>query len=276
MTPIQKFMISAFVRVRLGVGIIGLFLPFVLWAVGRIYYQIPLAPSMSAYYHTTVECRDPKNVQMCKAEVTHPDIEHPELTKTVDPPPGIGPLRNWFVGGLFIMGACLFLIHGFSIWEKILLDAAGMLAFMVALNPMPWTILPATGFPIHYVSAVSFFFMIALVALFCSRKTLHYFPHGPGRKRKVRFYKHAYLTLGLLMAASPITARVFNDFTGQSSRGFWMEAFGIMAFGAYWLLKTFEFHQSEIEKKEVDGTVKINPRTLTENPDVPEEGQDLG
>lgn len=270
MTPIQDFMLNAFVRVRFGVGIIGLIFPFVLWGGGRLYYKIPLAPTMSAYYHTTVDCRDPHSVDECKADVTHPDPEHPTVTEIVDPPPGIGPMRNWFVGGLFIMGACLFLVHGFSIWEKILLDVAGVLAFMVALNPMPWKIAPATGFPIHYVSAVSFFAMIALVALFCSRKTLHYFPHGPGRKRKVRFYKRSYLFLGLLMTASPITSRVFNDVTGQGSRGFWMEAFGIMAFGAYWLLKTLEFHQSEIEKKAIEGRVEINPRKLTEDPDVPD------
>jgi len=273
MTPIQKFMMAAFVRVRLGVGIIGLLFPFMLWGVGRAYYRIPLAGSMSAYYHTTINCRDPHSVGTCEIEVTHPDTNHPEATKIIEPPPGIGPLRNWFVGGLFIMGACLFLIHGFSIWEKILLDVAGVLAFMVALNPMPWRIEPATGFPIHYVSAVSFFIMIALVALFCSRKTLHYFPHGPHRKRYVTRYKRAYLSLGLLMAASPITARVFNDVTGQSSVGFWMEAFGIMAFGTYWILKTFEFHQSEIEKKAIEG-LKVNTHTLTEDPDVPQEGPD--
>lgn len=145
---------------------------------------------------------------------------------------------------------------------------------MVALNPMPWKIAKDNGFPIHYVSAVSFFIMIGLVALFCSRKTLHYFPHGPGRKRKVRFYKRSYLIMGLLMPASPITARVFNDATGQSSWGFWMEAFGIMAFGAYWLLKTLEFHQSQIEKKAIEGRVEINHRTLTEDPDVPDESAD--
>lgn len=271
MTPIQKFMMAAFLRVRLGVGIIGLLFPFVLWGVGRLYYGIPLAPSMSAYYHATVDCRDPHIVATCKAEVTHPDADRPDMTKIEDPPPGIGPLRNWFVGGLFIMGACLFLIHGYSIWEKILLDVAGVLACMVALNPMPWKIARASGFPIHYVSAVSFFFMIALVALFCSRKTLHYFPHGPHRKRNVTSYKLAYLCLGLLMAASPITARIFNDVTGQSSVGFWMEAFGIIAFGAYWILKTFEFHQSEIERKAIQGTLKINPHSLTEDPDVPDE-----
>jgi hypothetical protein len=42
------------------------------------------------------------------------------------------------------------------------------------------------------------------------------------------------------------------------------------AFGAYWLLKTFEFHQSQIERKAVEGTLTVNPRSLTEEPDVPD------
>lgn len=226
---------------------------------------------MSAYYHTTIECRDPHSVDACKVEVTHPDPDHPEMTKIVDPPPGIGPMRNWFVVGLFIMGACLFLVHGFSIWEKIFLDLAGLLAFVVALNPMPWNIQSPPGFPIHYVSAILFFVMIGLVALFCSRKTLHYFPHRPHRRRYVTRYKRAYLCLGLLMPASPLTAWAFNRVTRQTSFGFWMEAFGIMAFVAYWSLKTFEFHQSEIEKKAIEGTLHVNPHTLTEDPDVPDD-----
>jgi hypothetical protein len=276
MTPIQKFMIAAFVRVRLGVGIIGLIFPFVLWGVGKTCYQIPLAGSMSAYYHTTIYCHDPHSVETCTAELTPPDPEHPEITKIVDPPPGIGPMRNWFVGGLFIMGACLFLIHGFSIWEKILLDVAGLLAFMVALNPMPWKMEPAAGFPIHYVSAVSFFVMISFVCLFCSRKTLHYMPDIPHRKHYVTLYKWTYLSLGLLMAATPITARVFNDVTGQSSVGFWMEAFGIIAFGVYWILKTFEFHQSEIEKRAIVGALNVNMHNLSEDPNGPEPENDPG
>jgi len=49
-----------------------------------------------------------------------------------------------------------------------------------------------------------------------------------------------YRSLGVFMFASPLTATFFNDATGQSSRGFWIEAFGIFAFGAYWILKTIE------------------------------------
>lgn len=105
MTPIQQFMMNAFVRVRFGVGIIGLIFPFVLWGGGRLYYKIHLALTMSAYYHTTVECRDPHTVAECPAEVTHPDPEHPTLTKIVDPPPGIGPMRNWFVWWPFHNGS---------------------------------------------------------------------------------------------------------------------------------------------------------------------------
>lgn len=37
-------------------------------------------------------------------------------------------MRNWFVGILFVVGVCLYLIKGFSKWEDILLTIAGILA----------------------------------------------------------------------------------------------------------------------------------------------------
>lgn len=195
MTKIQKFMIATFVRVRVGVGVIGILFPLVLWGVGRWHYQIPLAPSMSAYYHVTLECRDPLLVQSCKAELDCGDAAHPGPCKLKEPPVGEGKMRNWFVGGLFIMGACLYLIHGFSSLEKVFLNLAGLLAVMVALNPMPWKMEKSDGFPIHYVSAVSFFLMISLVCLVCSGKTLTYFPNKANREQIIARYKWTYRVL---------------------------------------------------------------------------------
>ncbi len=43
-TPIQNYMISTFVRLRVWVGIVGLVFPFVLWVGGGKLYDIPLAP----------------------------------------------------------------------------------------------------------------------------------------------------------------------------------------------------------------------------------------
>jgi len=255
MTEIQKFMMATFVRVRAGVGIIGICFPFVLWGIGGLRYHLPLAGSMSAYYHATSECMDPTSKGTCSTLVcTDPT--------TCATPAGMGPMRNWFVGILFIMGACLYLIHGFSIWEKIFLNLAGIFAVMVALNPMPWVFGKATGFPMHYASAMSFFAMVACVCLFCSGKTLRYFPDCPNREKIIERYKWAYRLLGVSMLLSPFTAGIFDDVTKQSSTTFWKEAFGIIAFGIYWLLKTEELDRSGVERRAMRGEIEIDPKRL--------------
>jgi len=52
MTKIQKLMLSMFLHLRLGVGIIGLSLPLVLVFGGKL-MDVSFAGSMSAYYHAT-------------------------------------------------------------------------------------------------------------------------------------------------------------------------------------------------------------------------------
>jgi len=76
-------------------------------------------------------------------------------------------------------------------------------------------------------------------------------PESPGGSGKT------YRALGVFMFASPLTATFFNDATGQSSRGFWIEAFGIFAFGAYWILKTIELRHSGVEKMALKGEIDI-------------------
>lgn len=118
-TPIQNYMMSTFVRLRVWVGIVGLVFPFVLWGGGHL-YQIPLAPSMSAYYHATADCYDPKHNERCPTG---------DLVK------GGGPMRNTFVGLLFVIGAVMLFMKGFSYWEDVALDIAGVAAALVAPEP---------------------------------------------------------------------------------------------------------------------------------------------
>jgi hypothetical protein len=261
MTEIQKFMMATFVRVRVGVGVIGICFPFLLWGIGGIRYHLPLAGSMSAYYHATLECMDTGSGETCKA-LDCSDPNNLTTCKVTEPPTGMGPMRNWFVGILFIMGACLYLIHGFSIWEKIFLNLAGMFAVMVALNPMPWVVGKASGFPIHYVSAMSFFGMIACVCLFCSGKTLKYMPDCPNRAEIIKRYKWAYRLLGVSMLVSPLMGGIFSYVTKQNNKTFATEALGTIAFGVYWILKTEELDRSGVERRAMRGEIEIDPKRL--------------
>jgi hypothetical protein len=56
LSPIQEHMIRMFLWLRVGVGLAGLSLPFILVGCGHYKYAIPFAGSMSAYYHATSNC----------------------------------------------------------------------------------------------------------------------------------------------------------------------------------------------------------------------------
>ena len=123
MNPIQKLMLSMFIHLRIGVGVIGLSLPLVLVLGGHL-MGVSFAGSMSAYYHATGECPLPK----CPGATINPNCQEQ----------GNGPMRNWFVGNLFFVGAAMFLMKGFSQWENWALNIAGIAAPCVALFPMEW------------------------------------------------------------------------------------------------------------------------------------------
>lgn len=239
---------STFVRLRLWVGVVGLLFPFILWFGGRTFH-IPLAPSMSAYYHATENCYDPKHAENCP---------YGDLVK------GEGPMRNTFVGLLFVIGAVMFFMKGFSYWEGFALNIAGVAAVLVALNPMPWSRVEASGFPIHGFSAITFFVCLAFVASICSRKTLNYFPQDtPDRDKKIALYKLAYDICGGAMIVSPAVAYVLTLNNKQNIFHFWIEALGIIAFGCYWLIKTTEFRLSDVDRRVLNGDLKVNKASLT-------------
>ena len=249
MTDIQKQMMATFLSLRVGVGVIGIVFPLLLWFGGNI-AGIHLADSMSAYYHANQACIDPQR--------------HEDPTQcSADPlSTGAGPMRNWFVGTLFAVGVCLYLIKGFSKWENVFLTIAGIFAVCVALFPMPWTTGKVAGFPIHYVSAVTFFIFIAFVCMFCSGKTLKYMPDIPNREKVIAHFKLLYRALATLMVLSPVAAYAFSEFTGPNRRVFWAEAFGIWAFGTYWLVKTKELSLSDVERRALKGELSMDVSKL--------------
>ena len=256
MTDIQKRMLATFLSLRVGVGVIGIVFPLLLWVGGYI-AGFRLADSMSAYYHANRNCVDPHVSEegLCKQE--------PLPTGGLKPlPTGTGPMRNWFVGILFVIGACLYLIKGFSKWEDGLLTTAGVLAICVAIFPMPWTVEKSGGFSTHYASAVTFFILIGFVCMFCSGKTLRFMPDIPNKEKVIARYKVLYRALAITMALSPLAAYAFNTFTGQTRLGFWLEAFGVWAFGTYWLVKTKELKLSDVERRALKGEIDMDTSSL--------------
>ena len=132
----------------------------------------------------------------------------------------------------------------------------------MAIFPVTWTDGKIAEFPKHYVSAVTFFVFIAFVCMFCSGKTLKYMPNIPNREKVIARYRIQYRVLAVSMVLSPVAAYVFNEFTGQNSLGFWAEAFGIWAFGIYWLVKTKELSLSDVERRALKGEIDMGVSIL--------------
>lgn len=248
MTAIQKLMLSMFLHLRLGVGIIGLSLPLVLVFGGKA-MGVSFAGSMSAYYHATPQCSLPQ----C------PDA----MRDTTCQESGRGPMRNWFVGNLFFIGAAMFLMKGFSNWENWALNLAGLAAPCVALFPMEWPC-RTPGFSIHsfhFPSAITFFVCAGFTCIFCSEKTLRQIPNpSPTEKKKIAIFRVWYRLLGIAMVTLPVLAWIFAYNSGHL--GFWLEMAGVSAFGTYWLVKTIELRWSQVEHKALVGLLEMNPRTL--------------
>lgn len=98
--------------------------------------------------------------------------------------------------------------------------------------------------------------------MFCSGKTLKFMPNVPDREKVIARYKIRYRVLAITMALSPVAAYLFNDFTHQNRLGFWAEAFGVWAFGTYWLVKTKELKLSEVERRALKGEIDMDVSTL--------------
>ena len=224
---LQRHIISTYLDLRRGIAIIGIVFPFFLWIGGRIYAGLPLRASMSAYYYT--------------------------------------PLRDWFVGLLFATGTFLVLYKGFSYAEDWALNIGGVLAVGVAIFPMPseegkeWITR-------HGFCAVGLFLCIAFVALFCAGDTLDLIKDTtiPNPDNVISGLRKLYKGLGVGMIVAIAAAYLLNTAFKTGHSTFWVEAAGILFFGVYWLVKSWELRRTEAELKTVRGeTRKVRGRVMS-------------
>ena len=189
------------------VGIAAAF-PLLLWIGGWWVYGKGLQDSLSAYYCTG--------------------------------------MRNWFVGVLFSVAACLFAYKGLSDREDNLLNGAAILSVLTAVNPLcwhpRWWFLP-WGTP-HDVFAVTFFVMIALACWLCQDDSLNL---GLVPPEKQRAYRLKYTLTGLALVLFPAIAVVLHF--GPLRRSFqawifWVEAAAIWVFAFYWYTKSGELRDA--------------------------------
>ena len=219
---LQKNILSTYFTLRMGIVILSLIFPLILYFGGMWWGGIhDLATSMSAYYGEND-----------------------------------GTMRNWFVGILWTVGSFLYLYKGFSELENVLLNLAGGFAVATAMIPCRcWTDAPPSN-KLHAVVAISFFISMALVCLFCANDTVSLLPN----KTDQDAFKRQYRVIGVVLLASPLAAVVISYALGQGSKyKFFAEAFGVWTFGYYWLTKSREFRITSAEERAAHGMLENTP-----------------
>ena len=253
--------VATYFYLRVGMAVLALVFPLLLWLYGDFFLSIPIQGSMSAYYHTE--------------------------------------MRDAFVGILCAIGAFLFLYKGFTKLEDWLLNAAGLFAVLVAFFPMnpdpnppkPGEALAAAvasqrlfacppfssigtpellrnysdkldrtaqsnleakvlGASVHGAAAALFFVCIWIVCVWCSRETVGTIP-DPSRRKL--FYT-AYYVIGAAMVLAPLyvyyATRVSPrgaDFCSDISV-YRAEFAGVWAFALFWIVKSMELFLNKADR----------------------------
>lgn len=217
---LQRHMAGTYFALRVGMGVLAAALPPLLWIGGRLRDGEPLRCSMSAYYWSPT-------------------------------------MRDPFVGALVAIGAFLYLYKGFSRQENWALNLAGVLAVGIAMVPTgPRCRDGGFSLSAHGTFAVFFFLAIAYVCVFRASDTLSLIRDT----RRADRFRGVYRTLGILMIVSPALAALFNvalqSGSRESSLVFFVEAFAVFTFAAYWLVKSREMSETDAELLALDHKLK--------------------
>lgn len=233
---LSRQMAATYGMLRLGIAVLAFGLPLLLWIGGHIFGDLPLAASMSAYYHAS-------------------DPVHPELG-----PAGQGVMRNGFVGILFAVSGLLLVYQGYSKLEDYALNLASMLALGIALFPMKWPGSARDGiFSLHGGCAVLFFACIAYVCVFRAGDTLPLIEDEATRTRYLRTYRY----FGGAMVILPVLAWGLSSAAPfRASVVFVVELAAIYVFAAYWVVKSHEASRTRVDQKAARGQVRARPQGL--------------
>ena len=228
---------ATYKMLRIGIAVLAFAFPLLLWLGGCLLADLPLAGSMSEYYHASSSI--------------HPG----------EGAPGQGVMRNEFVGILFAIGAILFIYQGYTRFEDWALNLAGILAWGIALFPMTWSTGPGdSSFSLHGTCAISFFVCIAYVCICRASDTLKLIHDDVLRQR----YHRTYIYLGIAMVAFPALAFfLISRLPAHKSAIFFVELAGIYVFGTYWVVKSHEVSKTDSDQKAAMGKLRVEPHGLS-------------
>lgn len=222
---LQRHIVTTYSDLRIGIAVVALLFPPSLWIFGNYFpsLQTPFQPSMSAYYHT--------------------------------------PLRNIFVGCLFIIGSFLYIYRGFTKRENYLLNIAGISAILIALCPTMITCdkldvvcrahaKEVFTLPIqHGIATLIFFVCIAATCILDSKVSLAFITDS---KRRGLFQK-LYYSYGIAMIALPLFV-AYLSYAGEADENltdrhisYRAEFAAVWVFALYWITKTIETKNTDTD-----------------------------
>jgi hypothetical protein len=219
LSSLDKHIGETYFYLRTGLAVLALLFPFILVLVGWLAYSIQPQDSMSAYYFAFA----PQESALRAF-----------------------PMRAWFVGILWAIGAFLILYRGYSAGEDRVLNLAGLSALGVAMLPMaplPYCTNCGDGWPIaHHAFAVLLFVCIAVVAWVFRWETVQLLRDKRLRDR----FGRVYSGLAMAMVLSPLLALALSlGVNAYRAYVLFIEIFAIVVFAIFWLIKTYEFHLIE-------------------------------
>ena len=228
---LQEHFRQTYLDLRLGIGLLGGALPFVVGIGGVALDKEPLRGAISAYYYS----------------------------------PSVGDL---LVGLLVAVGVGLYLYKGFSPKEDHALNLAGTFALGVALVPTTADgQIAGPAEAVHFMSAVLFFVCIAYVALFRAKDSLRLISDPDVEA----WYRKAYHRIGIAMLVSPAVAIGLALLFSRASGGlpsftFFFEAVPVWCFAAFWLVKRREMKWSRADERAASGKLIMSTSRLDGRP----------
>ncbi len=236
-----KHFSDTYFSLRVGLALLAFTMPFVLYLYGKFGHGLDLQPSMSAYFWAAGK-------NQCATF----------------------PMRTIFVGFLSAVGVGLYVYKGLTPLENTLLNAAALCALLVAIYPERLSLAEAASDPrlaqlfdncpavrawaeqppppIHYTAAVILFVLLAIVAWFCANKSLEYLPVDRDPVKFRRIYRALAIAMMLFPVSGLVLALLFH---AASDKIFFIEAAGILTFGIYWAVKSYELALSRLESDPV-------------------------
>ena len=192
----QRALVS-YLTLRQVVGILGILLPVVLAGYSVLFVPgAALEKSISDYYGT--------------------------------------PMRDVFVGILFVVGWFLFTYRGYSRADNLVGDFACFSALGVAL--VPSTMASTSAW--HLVFAAGLFAALIVFSLVLFRKTRKGVAPSPGKVRRNRVYLTCGWVMIVCVALIVVSKNVLDEATEAAIKPvFWLESVALLAFGVSWFVK---------------------------------------